>query len=442
MNRLLAISMLCALLHGAEPRVDTPVVLRFEEVLDRAVSRATAEDARLEMARDNLKLLETLGKARFELRPTLGLLAFSNPFLLATNIGAGLLFNRQYAPSASSLESARFDTLASELQANATRIRARIEAARGYFELLEKQEISDRARAALTTRKERAVEVNRLLLASRITAFEQIAFEQELLDLESQVIDANAQQKASAARLALLIGVPAQDLRIEDVNLYSGAWDRPAPPLKELLFSATERRGEIQLLRGKIESLRAAPKGGRKPQVESIYAGYSQILGAPSNPNNLSSFLLGITGRGDVTLRIPLRDTGEKAAESALKAARIRFLETEIRNLEETIRSEITALETEAAASLEKVRINSRRLDLARKAYHAVESRVSAGLAQPSALTLAERAVLEAQWNQVRSVNERKSSLFTLFALAGIEQTPGPREDQKPVMVAADARGN
>jgi outer membrane protein TolC len=424
MKRALVVAWVCGCLHGAEPRPDTPAVLRFEEVLDRAVSRATVEDARVEMSRDQLRLLETLGKTRFELRPTLGLLAFSNPVLLATNIGTGLLLNRRTAPTRAALEGARFDTLASELQSHATRIRARVEAARLYFELLEKQEIGDRAEAALNARKRQSAEIDRLLNASRITASDRIAFEQELLDLEAQSVEVHAQRKAAAARLAVLIGALelSQRLRLEESGPKFAAWDRPAPPLDELLKSAAERRGDLRLLREKIDGLRRESPSSRKPQIESVSAGYARVTNAPGTTNVPGFLLGGHTGRGEFTFNIPLKDTGEKAAENTLRLARIRFLETEVRNVEDSIRAEIMTFETEAAVSLERVRLSSRKLELTRKAYQAVESRVAAGLAPLSALAQVERAVLDAHWNHARSINQRKSSLFTLYTLAGLDQ--------------------
>lgn len=436
MTRAIYISLLCGLLHGAEPGGNAPRVLRFEEVLSRAVTRATAEDARLEITRDNLKLLEALGKARLELRPTLGLLAFSNPMMLAANIGTGLLFNHRTAPSTAVLESARFDILASELQTSATRVHARIEAARLYFDLLEKQEINNRSQKAIAARQERTTEVERLLNASRITAFDQIAFEQELLDLESQAIEARAQRKSTSTRLALLIGSTELDLQIEEIDLYSGAWDRPAPTLQKLLESATERRGELRLIREKIDSLRVPHS--RKLPLESLSAGISQTSISQGAAANMAGYLLGKAGHGEITFSIPLRDTGEKAAGNELRLARIRFLETELRNIEDNIRAEVMALETEASASLERVRLSSRKLALARKAHSAVEARVSAGLAQPSAMAVAERGLLAAEWDQARSVNQRKSSMFTLFAVAGLDGAQTESSEQKQILLTAE----
>ena len=130
---------------GAEERHIATAKLRFAEVLQKATARARTEDARIEMANGNLKLLEALGKWRIELRPSLGLFAFSNPMLLATNLGSSLLLNRRTAPTAHALQGARFDALAAEVQAESLRVRTRIEAAHCYFDLLAKQQMAERA---------------------------------------------------------------------------------------------------------------------------------------------------------------------------------------------------------------------------------------------------------------------------------------------------------
>jgi outer membrane protein TolC len=101
--------------------------------------------------------------------------------------------------------------------------------------------------------------------------------------------------------------------------------------------------------------------------------------------------------------------------------ARIRLLETEMRNVEESITSEVITLETEAAAALERVRLANRKLDLARKAQQAVEARYQAGLTDAAAVANAESAVLAAQWTQARTVNARKASLFMLYAVSGVD---------------------
>ncbi len=422
---LLALSSIAAAQSG-----NATTALRFEEVLHRAVLRASAEDARLVVTKYNLKLLEALGRTRIELRPSLGLLAFSNPVLLATNIGSSLLFNRRTAPSAAVLQSARFDVLASELQAHATRIQAQTGAARAYFELLEKQQAADRAQAALGTLRRRSGEIERLLRATRITAYDQVSFEQQLVDLEWQSMEAQAQRKSAAGRLALLIGLdgePAQ-IRVEDENLFSGAWQQPAPPLQVLLASAAQNRSELQLVRTKLASLQREAPGQRVIQFDSLNAGYSYVSNTTGIASSAGGFLLGgNSGHGELALRVPLRDTGEKAAQNALLAARIRLLETEIRNIEDSIRAEVMTLESETSADLERVRLAARRVELAQKAYDVIGARSEAGLAQPAAVAQAAQAVLAAQSSHSRAINERKASLFTLNMFAGLDQPAADR---------------
>ena len=53
----------------------------------------------LQLARSQAQYLETQNKTRVELRPSLGLLSFSNPLLLAANLGSGLMIGKRGAGS-------------------------------------------------------------------------------------------------------------------------------------------------------------------------------------------------------------------------------------------------------------------------------------------------------------------------------------------------------
>jgi outer membrane protein TolC len=415
---------------GAEERRMPTAKLRFAEVLQKATARARTEDARIEMANGNLKLLEALGKWRVELRPSLGLFAFSNPMLLATNLGSSLLLNRRTAPTANALQGARFDALAAEVQAESLRVRTRIEAAHCYFDLLAKQQMAERAAELLDARRQGRKQVDAMIRSARISAVEKLTFEQDLLDLESQWLDAETARKAAAIRLSQLIGSEdsASSIHVEDVSLLEGNEDAQLRKVGGQFFQkALMNRGEIRLLQNKIAALNRQGSRDKKIKVETGGIGYARLANSPGVVSEGAKGVLlgGNTGRSDIGLSISLRDTGEKKAQEQIHAARIRVLELELRSLEDAIRGEVAALENEVGASSERLALASRRLELAMQADRVAQARVEGGLADPSARAYSEQRVLAAHWMEARATNERKATLFTLLTMSGLDpQTP------------------
>lgn len=397
----------------------------LEQVLERAVSRASTDEVRQEVAQGQVKLLEALGKTRIELRPTLGLFAFSNPVLLATNIGTGLLFNRRTAPPASALEAAHFDVLAAEVRAEAARVQARTEASRLYFDLLEKQEMASKSRRLLAQRKERSGNIAGLLQASRITRAEKLSYDQDLLDLEWRWLDAETQRKHVAAELALVMGEPerAGTLRVMGVPELRSGMDPVSLSADGLVRLALSRRKEVSLLREKIERLEVGVKAGRPVRIEMGTAGFSRVSNSPGLASDAARGILlgGNTGRGEITLNIPLRHTGEKEAEEVLRKTRVRLLEREIERIEEGIRYQVVQLRNVVETSSERIRLAAARLDNARRMQETVEARLTQGLVQAVAVSHAEQSVLEAEWGMAQAQTVRNQMVYHLLAICGMD---------------------
>ncbi|MBI4876677.1 MAG: TolC family protein [Acidobacteria bacterium] len=418
--------LVAAVAAGGIARAAEPV--RLEEVLRIAVARAKADDARLRVAQGNLHLLESLNKTRIEFSPSLGLFAFSNPLLLAANIGGGLLFNRRTAPSPVTIQSARLDVVEAELASAALRVRTEIEAARLYFALLEKQQVAARTRDLRQAQLPRLIQADTLLETGRITAVDRLACEQEALDLEWHAVETEAQRKLAAVQLAVLMGMPerAGNLAVEDEEVMNVSGDRPLPPVEQLLRSALAFRTESRLMRERIESLarQLAPPG--RVQLGSFSASSvhaADTLGGLANTAT-GTLLRGNAARTEFNFRISLRDTGEKAAAQELIAARVRMLEFAAAEMEDGIRAEILLVESSLTAGAEKLRIASRRLELARQAQQLVAARVQYGLADVSARQLVERSLLEAETGYAQAACERKANLFALLALCGLRDQP------------------
>jgi outer membrane protein TolC len=397
---------------------------RLEEVLRAAETKAKIEDARLDLAQSTLKFLDTQNRWRFEFRPSVNLFAFSNPALLATSLGSGLLFNRRTAPGFAAMDGARFDTLAAEVHAETLRVRVRLEAAQQYFDLLEKQQIAKLAAEVLSRRKDSGKDVARLLQASRITAADSLSYEQELLDLEWQWLSAESERKAAVARLRSIIGADDQivDFDVEDVAVRTVADGAAVPPLDELVRLALTHRGESKLLREKVHSLATQKSKGKRAAVETAGAGYAYINNSTGVANAMNGNILGgNTGRGDITLNIPLRNNGERAAHEQVTQARIRLLELEIAAMEDSVRQQVAILQDEAAASAERLRLASRRLELARKSAEVQRARADHGLASMTAAWAADAAVLSAESAYTRAAYGRISRSFALRVVCGTD---------------------
>jgi outer membrane protein TolC len=396
--------------------------------LTSAVSKARADDARSEVAASQLRLLEANNKWKVELRPSLGMFAFSNPALLAANLGAGLLMGKRNAPSPMTLASARFDLLAAELASERIRIKTEIETARAFFDLLEKQQIAAQIKQAVASRRQKLGTVEKLLNASRVTMVDKVSYEQELLELENQQIELEMQRKLAAVQLAALMGrlETADELEVEDVSVKGASFGRPLPPMEKMFESALVYRRESQLLREKIDALRLQAGMQKAVKFESVSAGYSYLAnGATGLANSARAGLLGgNTGQGALNLSIPLRNTGEKQAEREVLAARIKALELETRGMEENLRAELLSMRGIVQASIDRLRLADRKVELARMKKDMVTVRAENGLGGFSATNSAEESALQAQAGLVQALCARKTSLFTLMVICGLQDQP------------------
>jgi outer membrane protein TolC len=428
--RMQMLLLLVATVLRAAPVKPAGETLRLEDAMRHAVSAAKVGEARLELARSNLQYMEALNRWRFELRPSLGMFAFSNPALLAMNLGGGLLFNRRTATAPGLVDNARFDALTAEMNQESLKVRVQLETARVYFDVLGKQQVAQLASESLELRRTRGAEVERSLAASRITALEKLAYQQDLLELETAWLNAETERKAAAVRLALLCGMPesAGTLRVADVDVAALPGGAAVPGVDSLVTVAMQHRSESKLMREKLEAIEKT--GTRHPRavLETAGGGYSYIGNRTGVGNLLQSVLGGNTGRGEVVVNIPLRDTGEKAAHEALSAARVRLLRLELTALEDSVRVELAQLRDLAGSSVERLRLASKKLELARKSAEVTRAREQAGLASISSTWSADQALLAAESAYMAADYDRKSSLYALLVVCGVERLPETQE--------------
>lgn len=399
------------------------------EALRAAVEKVRADDARTEVAARQLRVLEAANRWKVELRPSLGLLSFSHPAILAASVGSSLFLGKRNAPSPLAMAGARFDVLEAELASERLRARTEIETARAYFELLEKQQIGSQIQKALRAKKESRSQLHELLRSARVTALDSIDLEGEMLSLEQQKVDVEMQRRVASIQLATLMGKRdrMEDLEVEEVSAQEFRFDKQLPALETLLQSALLHRREVQLLREKLQSLRTRAGLPGPTVLDSVSTGYSYLANGErgtANPTQ-TNLIGGHVGQLGIGLSIPLRQTGEKTAEKELLEARIRALELEARAMEDQLRSDLLSMRSVAAAATERVELATRRLELSRQKRKIVVTRVRNGLAAFASEAGAEEADRQAEAALLQAECERKNSLFLLMVLCGLQERTG-----------------
>ena len=416
---------------AAGPGQPAPVV-RLREAMDAAGRHASTEEARLHLLRSQARFLETQNKTRVELRPSLGLLSFSNPLLLAANLGSSLMIGKRGAPTPAALQSAWFDVLTAELLAERARTEAQAAAARAFYAVLEKQEAAAQAQTLLAARRSHASGVEKLLKVSRLTALDKLAVDSQVLDAESEAFEAESARGAAAMELATLIGQPetAANLRVEDEPGVVPSSPVIPASTETLLERALHRRGDVQVLREKIEALRTRGGPGRLGKPQSVQAGYGYVAGVPGGVSrSAENFLLGgNSARIDLGFGIALRDIGEKAAMEELMDARARLLESEMAAMERQVRAEVFAARGAIEVSEHRLAAARRKLELASQAEAMISARVDGGLADANAQMSSRQALHQAQSEFMRAQYSRKAGLLTLVVMCGLEgETPTAR---------------
>ena len=400
--------------NGAEP-------LTLADALNKASRSALAEEARVLLSYGRLHYLESQNKSKFELRPQLGLLAFSNPLLLATNLGASLLWQRFQAPGSFALQNAEFDVLASEIAHARRRSDVQVEAARTFFELLELQESEERARELHRVWQSETDRAAGLLRASRITVQDKAAFDVALVEIEMDAADFEARRRAKAVDLARLLGLN-RDMGLLRVTGEGLAEKFDTDLSRDVLIDlAIERREELSLLRRKMSEMPDPPKE-RRVRFDSFGANYAHIGQDTTDALGVSGndYLLGgHTGRTDLGFSISLRSNGEQRAAAEITAARRQVLKIELDEAEDSIRAEVEKFWFLAAASRQRVELSSRKLELKRKSLGAIKIRVDRSLGSLPSLLAGELDVLRQQAEYDAALAEQRARAFHLMAATG-----------------------
>jgi outer membrane protein TolC len=381
--------------------------LTLDQVVSRAVKRANdRETARVSAAIASEQYLESQSKFHLELRPRAGLMAFSNPALLASSLGVGILLGSNRA-SSWALQNARLDAIAAEIGAQRATMAAEREALGQYFALLQKQKATDAIRDLVEQRRARLKSVAEKAKAAEATAIDAAVLETGVITLETQLEDAETQEQIAAAALGELLGAgEGEELRVADIEVPEHVDEVPSI---EVLYSAAKKKGGFRVaLREKLNTEKKRIPRVRPISVTPPSASYAHIDNHGRSGVGLGQggFLLGgSTGSLDIGLQIFPGAKAENAALATAISARISALESELADLDDSVRSNLDTLRLLVVSTRRKAERGARKLELADRIQRLTSVRERSGLASSQAVITAEMDASRARadWHQAES---------------------------------------
>lgn len=421
------VALTVALASAADP-------LRLRQVLEAAVAKGDREASDQNVAEAQLGLLRSLDRVKVELRPQLGVFSFSQPSLVATSAGAGVMISHRTAPGQSALQSAELDVVGSEIARKRAKLRTEIEAARQFFDLLAKQQNAERTCSSLEDARRHQTDMTKLLKSAKLTAVDLVRVDEQVIERQLDCIDAQTQQKLSAVQLATLTGAIDQtgDLRVEDASLPVPSPERPIPSIEQLFELAMTFRPEPKLIREQIAAVnpRSDTVSRFRPDVLTMGYYHVQESNKPVNASTPNYLLGGNTVRAEANWSVPLRNTGEHTAGREVLDAKLRSLELQLNVMREEVRNELAAIRILATASLEKLPVARQRMELLDRGRTMVATRALSGLTNSAAVFEAEQQAVRAQRGVSQAACDLKASTFLMLALAGIDDKPLAEQDR------------
>jgi outer membrane protein TolC len=381
--------------------------LTLDQVVSRAVKRANErETARVSAAIASEQYLESQSKFHFELRPRAGLMAFSNPALLASSLGVGMLLGSNRT-SSWALQNARLDAVGAEIGAQRATMAAEREALGQYFALLQKQNATDAIRDLLDERRTRLKSVAEKAKAAEATAIDAAVLETGVITLETQLEEAETQEQMAAAALGELLGSSeGEELRVADIEVPEHVEE--VPSIEVLYRGAAKKGGSRVALREKLDAEKKRIPRVKPVSVTSPSAGYAHIddHGHSGVGPGQGGFLLGgNSGSLDLGLQIFPGAKTENAAVATAITARISALESELADLDHSLRSNLDTLRLLVLSTRRKADRAARKLELADRIQRLTSLRERSGLTSSQAVITAEMDASRARadWHQAES---------------------------------------
>jgi outer membrane protein TolC len=419
--------------------------LTLDQVVRRARDRARQEEGlKVAQAIASEQYLEALSKFRVELRPRIGILAFSNPALLATNIGAGMLFSRTPV-SKWSIHQARLDRLESEIAALQAIGRAERDAIRVYFQRLAGQRQVKNLMEELEQKRMARDQVRRNTRAGRATSLELASWETRLLALEAQLEQAEHDNASAGLDLRRTIGMEDDGAELQVAELEVSDYTGPVPTTASLQKIAFVQPAGKNSLRSRLEAEKKALVGTKGVSGSAFSINYGNIRDRGGNRAGLGpgGFLLGgNSGSVDLGISFSLRQTGENAAINAAMRARVGTLELRLDHTESEDRWEVESLRLLAISSRKKFELAQRKLRVAEESIRLVTMREKARLATTEMVIAADMELRGARVELERASFEKNSRWLQLLAAARLDATTADSHRQVIALMKEQTEAN
>lgn len=402
--------------------------LRVEQVLRTSAAKAEQENTRVPVLEAQVRLLKSLAKRRLEFRPNLGVFSFSNPLLLAATIGSGLTYqNSRVSPQ--TMEAATYDLLAARIARERAKVRAQIDGARSFFDLLEKQEFEKARCEASALRQQQQQRIKVGLQSGAITALDVANFQGVVLDAEGACSDARAQRKLASYRLAYVLGQDeANNEPVAEPEFKLADYKQPIPVENVFHEMAFKFRKDLQWIDREIAATGFSAKPSVKSWLKSAPAmlDYRYVSKTAQGAQSVNTLLGGNTVHMQLPWSIPLTKSTEKDSEQVLAAARILALEAEASVQRREIRHEINALIVEAQTARERIDLAHRKRDLAVESQELLAARVGAGLSGDALMAAPafEAAVKDSEATLQLANHHWRAALYSLYVACGVHEQP------------------
>jgi outer membrane protein TolC len=396
-----------------------------------AVQGLSPEELEVKIAASRVRVLESMSKRNFELRPQLGILTLTNPVVLAASLGSNFLVNRNSAPSRFALLGARTDLLATELLYSQSSFNKKMQTSRAFFDLVAAQRYTKQACDERTAHERARSTVERLVARGRLTMVDQLRYEQEAVQIISECLDSEIRRKLASAALGTAIGVRQADLTAVLPEPTTGLFKKVSinPEADSSAFSASVPEN----LRLKAAEIRRVAAGGSRVKMPDVSFFQSNLKEAGNTGSISPDYLAG----GNflyptISWRIPLRDTGQNKAEAELLKAKLEKLEAGIEAYEHVVADEVETLEAMNSAAPQRIELEEQKLDIATRSREMITLRYQKGLALLTDVFAAEQQERRLRASVVRMRSEAAGRKLMASVLFGSSPTPGDFAGLKP----------
>ena len=392
--------------------------ISFEEAVRRASDQGSErERAQLAVAVALERYLESQSKFRWEWRPRLGLLSFSNPVMLASSLGLGLSIGRNQPPE-SVRQNARLDSLAAEVGVERAAMKSRLEVSRLYFEVLQREEALEHLAQASKAHQDGRRTLDERTKSAHLTAVNRSAWDLRTIGLEADIDEAEDALANAKTSLAALIGTGSPDhLQLAVESLPETDPEIPsAMVFRKVVFARKKSRDG---LRDKLVTER---KRGRAPDgvgFNSISLAYSRL-----NDHRQPAALIGQgtnivgshTGIVDLGVKLPVRKTGEEDALKQYASARLRSIEVELDAIDEMLARELERLRSQVIISKRKAEAAARRMKIVAEMTSLIADREQTGLETGDAVINADAELIRARYESIQAKSALKIQWLQLTA--------------------------